>query len=356
MERLAPEWQDLHEVAAFRSLYNEPAFCLSWIKHFGADAQAPHARPMVIAVRNHGRLEAILPLRLITSHIGSLYKNLRPGRLRKMRIIQLGGLINAHTDDANMLVRAGCEAMAAEAMKRVASAQVWQGANLGFSPSGSPMTRVMRSMPCSIVMERERRSQLFLRFSGTYEEYLARYPSLHKKLRKARGRIERDFGPVTLDWWTGDEAVKTGFPTFVEVDAQSWKASTEGGEALTNSPLARSYYAELTERFARMGRAHVWVLRLNGMTAASEVTFESHGVLYTYKTSFKEMYATRGKHQPGFILNALIIEHAWPRFSGMDFMSVCDPKQWVCETYPVESEKRLSLDPRRWLRAVIASA
>jgi len=353
MERLAPEWQDLHEHAAHRSLYNEPALCLSWIRHFGAEARA---LPLIVTVRSEGRLDAVLPLRVVSSSIGGLANNLRPGRLRKIPIRQIEGLINAHSDDTNMLVREGCAQSAAEVLKQVISSQAGQSANLGYFPSDAPLTQVLRAMPCSVVVGREKRAMRFLRFTSTYEAYLAAHPELHRKLRRSNARLERDFGPVSLECWSGADAEEKGFPAFVEVDAQSWKAAASGGEALANSPLAHGYYAELTQRFARLGRAHVWVLRFNGITAGSVLSYESHGVLYAYKTSYKERFATSGGHHPGLVMHAMIHEQAWPRFAGMDFMSDWFQMEWKCETYPVDLEKRLSVNPWRWLRGLVRNS
>jgi len=353
MERLAPEWQELHESAAHRSLYNEPALCLSWIKHFGT---APPDSSFIIAIRHQGRLDAVLPLRVVSSCIGDLAKNLRPGRLRKIPIRQIEGLFNDHSDDTGMLVREGCGSSAAEALKQVLSSQSFQGAKLGFFPSDSPLTEALRVIPRSVVLERETRAVRFLPFMETYEAYLAAHPDLHRKLRRSKARLERDFGPVTLECWTGDEAVEKGFPAFVEVDAHSWKASTPGGESLANAPQARGYYEELTQRFARLGRAHVWVLRFDGITAGSLLSYESHGVLYAYKTSYKEMFATSGGHHPGLVMHAMIHEHAWPRFTGVDFMSDWFQKEWKCETYQVDLEKRISIDPWRWLRGLVRNS
>jgi hypothetical protein len=353
MERLAPEWQELYESAAHRSLYNEPAFCLNWIKHYGTESEG---RSFIIVVRCQGRLDAVLPLRLVSSRIGDLAKNVRPGRLGKIPIRQIEGLFNDHSDDTNMLVREGCVPSAAGALKQVLSSQSYQGARLGFFPSDSPWTEVLRAVPRSVVVERETRAVRFLRFTSTYEEYLAAHPDLQRKLRRSKARLERDFGPVALECWTGDDAVEKGFPAYVDVEAHSWKASTPGGESLANAPQARGYYEELTQRFARLGRAHVWVLRFDGITAGSVLSYESHGVLYAYKTSYKEMFATSGGHHPGLVMHAMIHEHAWPRFTGMDFMSDWFQKEWECETHPVDLEKRISLDPWRWLRGLVRNS
>ena len=353
MEQLVPEWQDLHQHAAHRSLYNEPALCLSWIKHFGTE---PQDLSFIIAVRQQGRLDAVLPLRVVSSRLGSLAKNLRPGRLRKIPTRQIEGLFNDHSDDTNMLVREGCEQSAAEALQQVLSSQLYQSARLGFFPSDSPLTQVLREIPRSVVVGRETRAVRFLRFTSTYEAYLAAHVDLHRKLRRSKARLERDFGPITLECWTGDDAVEIGFPAYVEVEAHSWKASTAGGEALANAPQAHGYYAELTQRFARLGRAHVWVLRFNGITAGSLLSYESHGVLYAYKTSYKEMFATSSGHHPGLVMHAMVHEHAWPRFTGMDFMSDWFQMEWKCETYPVDLEKRISVDPWRWLRGLVRNS
>ena len=257
--------------------------------------------------------------------------------------------MNSHSDQTNILVREGCEASAAKALAQVLRACGWQRMNLGFMPS--ELASALGDPPGAYLRRRTERAMRYVPFEGTYESYLAAHPGLKTKIGRARRRLERDFGPITLDQWSGLDAVEKGFPSFVEVDAASWKARKQGGEALVRAPLPLAYYLGLTERLAQNGQVHVWVLRLGGSPAAAELTFEANGLLYDYKTSFSEKFASKGDQKPGFVMLSLVIEHAWPHFTGIDFISDSFEMGWAYETYRVQSDERIATNPWHWFRS-----
>jgi hypothetical protein len=91
----------------------------------------------------------------------------------------------------------------------------------------------------------------------------------------------------------------------------------------------------------------------NGSLAAAELSFESNGILYTYKASYKEIFAPKRACRPGFVLCSLVIENSWPFFSGMDFMSSDGfSREWKGENFSFE--KRKFITSRIWRRGFVS--
>lgn len=349
MEAVRPEWSALFADAAFQSFYCEPDYCLNWIEHYGMitveGRSLPPARPVLLLGRATpgGRLDLVLPLRAVPS------SRSLPG----LTLWSLEGLVNIHSDESALLVRRECEAAAARAVERLIRASRWHRVALGSFVAGSATADVLSRVrvPRTRCYRRRERDLLWLSLEGSFAEFLAARPRLRKHIVRARKRLERDFGPVSLECITGDDAIEQGFPLFVDVDARSWKAHKAGGEALVNAPRSRAFFEGLTRRFAADGRAHVWVMRLDGIPAAAELTYASHGRLYSFKTSFDRQFGARAGQRPGFLLHALIMEQIWDRFESYDFMGGWFHEEWDCLSYGMKSEELVSLDPIRFLTA-----
>ncbi|PQO24149.1 hypothetical protein C2I36_04385 [Rhodobacteraceae bacterium WD3A24] len=363
MERLRDEWLDLHAASAERTLYNHPDFCLSWLRHFGHHvASAPrseeahdgrHAHPFLMLARREGRLDAVWPLRLVQLRRPGPDAGLVTRLKRRLPIWTLDGLINSHTDHAKLLLRAGSEQIGGALVAHVCAKARWHRLNFGAHESATATGRALQAPPHTRETRRHHRHSRILRPTGHYSDYLAANPRLRKKIGRATRRLERDFGPLTLDWYSGDPAIERGFDIFVEVDAESWKHDADEGEALRDSPLPRAYYGELVRRFAALGRAHMCVMRLDGQPAAADLNFECDGVLYIYKTSYKEAFATKGHHRPGFVLQAMVTERGWQAFDAIDLMSDRFQREWQCDTYELVSQTRTATRPWRWLRSAL---
>lgn len=353
MEACKEEWEELYRNASYKWLYAEPHYCLNWLYHFGYDADigSPpqiikenlRAQPLLVLARQRGRLDLVLPLCISLtppSHLAfklvanwTLPPSEDPQELRERPAHLLRGLINAHSDYANILFRQGCDEFAKDVIAALIPSLGEQFIHLGFAPESSPPEKVLHSALASILVpvSTKVRRNLRMRFNGTFDQYLLSRPSLRKSVHGARRRLERDFGPISVELWTGAEALTKGFPAFVDIDGKSWKAVTPGGQALINAPLVRDYYYGLTERFSRTGRAYVWGLLLGGKVAAVELTFESQGVLYGYKLSYDESFSPKGRCKPGFVLRSMVLERAWHSFAAFDFMSDWLHKEWGCE-------------------------
>jgi hypothetical protein len=362
MEKLSDEWNDLFQNAIYRSLYGEPGFCLNWLEHFGKNARyAPTeysegdqtARPIVIVGRNAGRLDLLMPLKVSPLRFLRSGSHLINGLIHSLGLCQLTGLVNNQTDTTNVLIRRGSEEFALKAISYAIPRLPWHSLYLGAVPTDSPLFGILEEAlaPFTVPQSKKEESSVVLDFHGSFQAYLEGRDKLRQDVLRARGRLERHFGPSKLEWWKGPEAVEIGFPAFVEVDSQSWKAATPGGEALMHAPLPHKYYAGLVKRFAANNTAHVFALRLNGTLAAACLNFESNGVLYTYKTSYKDMFACKSC-RPGAVLMYSVIEHAWPVFAGLDFMGEWFSRHWKGENISFMKEKYMT---SRILRRNLAS-
>jgi hypothetical protein len=364
LEKLKDEWNNLFQNAVYRSLYREPEFCLNWIESFGQNVRysateySEHdqtARPIVIVGRSAARLDLLMPLKLSPLRFLRSGSHLINGLTNSLGLCQLTGLLNNQTDVTNILVRGGSENFAVKAISYAVSRLPWHSLYLGAVPSDSPLFRILEEAlaPFSIPQSTKEESTIVLDFHGSFRAYLEGRDKLRKDVLRARRRLEGDFGPLKLEWWKGQEAVEIGFPAFVEVDSQSWKATTPGGEALVHAPLPHNYYAGLVKRFASNNKAHVFALRLNGSLAAAELNFESNGILYCYKASYKEAFAPKAECRPGFVLTSLVIEKAWSTFLRMDFMSDASVwRQWNGEN--VSFKKRKFITSRFWRRGLVS--
>jgi CelD/BcsL family acetyltransferase involved in cellulose biosynthesis len=362
MQALKDEWDNLFQNAIYHSLHGEPEFCLNWIEHFGKNVRyAPTeysehdqmALPIVIVGRNFGRLDLLMPLKINPLRFLRTRSHSINTLIHSLGLCQLTGLVNNQTDITNVLIRKGSEDFAVKAISYAISRLAWHSLYLGAVTSDSSLFGILEETLAvfSIPQSTKEESTSVLDFHGSFQAYLDGRDKLWKDVLQARRRLERDFGPLKLEWWKGQEAVEIGFPAFVEVDSQSWKATTPGGEALVHAPLPHNYYAGLVKRFASNNKAHVFALRLNGSLAAAELHFESNGILYAHKSSYKEAFAPKGKCRPGFVLTSLVIEKAWSTFLGMDFMSDASMwRQWNGEN--VSFKKRKFITSRVWRRGL----
>lgn len=361
MERHITAWRDLFQHSLYRSVGGEPDFCVNWFEHFGIDKNwAPNdsmrhkparpARPFFVMGWRDGRLDALLPLRIVPTRAAYMHGQPYPQWLGRFPTQSLQGFVNAHSLITGILVRDGSGCFASDMIRRVVSSLRWQTIDLGLIPDDDDLGHVIRSAlrGVAIAMPDELFRDHRVAFNGCYNDFVAARASLRKNNHQTCKKLESTFGTAELRRWSGHDAVKWGFPAFLEVDGQSWKAMERGGESLNDHADIRDYYANLIARFAASGRAHVFGFFLGGNLAAAMLCLESDNMLYIYKTSYKEAYAAAPRCRPGAGMLKLFVEQNWDRFRGVDFMSQTYPEEWRSDKI-VFSRKRY-VAASRWHR------
>jgi hypothetical protein len=329
------QWQALFDRAQDRTLFGEPDFCLNWYAHFGRcadlhppegpEAESDRSRPWLVLGGEGDALDFALPLRIVRTRVA---RSTYPWALGLIPVPAVIGLLNAHNRMSSVIIREGADGATvpiAAALARVP----WRVAIFGMTAEDSPLWPSLEVATASLGRPMERRDDANARLSldGTFGEHLGKHRTLRKDVGYARRSLEREFGPIEVECLRGPDAVRRGFPGFVDVDRESWKIAA-GGESLATAPRARRFYEGMVEAFACGDRCAVWILRLRGEPAASVLSFFSGGVLYTYKISHKAKFATHNRLRPGFVLLSFVIERSWGTCTAIDFMSGTIPREW----------------------------
>jgi len=313
-------WWELFHNAECQHLMSSPDFCINWLAHFCHTSNyVPYHVPakeeldskiqyQCFIAKDEEKLHAIVPLRLLTPRWLPTPKKC------------LMGLLNSHTFASNFLVRSGRSDVLEILLKYICDFQSWDILWLGAIPVHSwPFVKgSLRSLETAGHHKEDLEGYLTHRieYQGTFSEFVSASKKW-KKIKYYRRTLEKYFGALSIEVFYGSDALSQGFPIFIEVDAESWKASK--GEALSHFPAIEAYYQELVSRLAALGYAEVWVLKISGEPAAATLHFSMGGVQYLYKISFKEKFV-RSHGSPGIVLCSYVLEQSWGRNRSHDFM------------------------------------
>lgn len=323
---LRADWERLWSQDGTADIFASFDWFANWWRHFGhgeqSDALMVHDGHGLFAVPGRewtmrvcvvrdaqGAPLAILPL----AHVHGVFAGI-PCRVLATPVndqAPRAGFIASRFDAE--VVAALCEALLAE--------RDWQMLLLlGLPAAGARVAALVEGMAGRGVPVASRISwgSAYLRFAGTYEQFVAGGRKLHfrRSLVKAENGLKK-LGDLTLEAFTGARAVEIGMELFLEIDAASWKSHS--GESVALTPNLRTYYLDLCGRLGSAGRAEVWVLRVGGTPAAAFFCLHDGRARYTLKSSFRETFG--GARSPTFVLLSRIIRQTWgSNATGIDFV------------------------------------
>ena len=198
---------------------------------------------------------------------------------------------------------------------------------LGFLDADGPTHRVFSGTLQQAGYRLRRRTALhspYMRLTGSWEDFLARWPSKKRSdLRRRRRRLDEQ-GVVSLEVHDGtrnlDDLLTEGF----DVEASGWKGS---GSTSITAEGTEGLYREAAAWAASQGKLRLGFLRLDGQAIAFDYSFEARSTHYLLKTGFRPDYSA---YSPGKLLRAFMIEHAFAdRIETYDFVG--DNDKWKLE-------------------------
>lgn len=140
--------------------------------------------------------------------------------------------------------------------------------------------------------------------SGDFETYWqARSRSLRDDLKNKWNRLKKDGRNHELRSFSTPPDVASALARYSVLEGRSWKA--EQGTAVALGTTQGNFYADVLDRFARLGQATVYELHIDGELAASEIVLRGGRMSVLLKTTHAEAFQ---RYAPGYLLDQLVLE------------------------------------------------
>ena len=279
IETIAAEWDTLAD-RIDAPPFLRPGWAGAWWRAFGAGALE------VLAVRNAGRLAAVVPLQ-------------RRGGV-------VASLSNWHTPQF------GAVGEDEPALRELAAALFATGGRrttLTFLDPASADTQAW------LAAARSHRYRLLIRtlerppyldLEGSWQAYEAQRPAkLRRDLDRRMRLLERE-GTVSLEVSDGSERLDELLAEGFRVEGSGWKS--EQGTAIESRPETRGFYTEVAGWAARAGWLRLAFLRLGSRPVAFQYALESGGCYYFLKGGFDAAYL---RFAPGKLLLRAMLQRSF---------------------------------------------
>jgi CelD/BcsL family acetyltransferase involved in cellulose biosynthesis len=287
---LRDEWSDLLRSSAGRNPFLTWEWLYAWWTHF---ARTDGLR--LIAVRSGSELIAMAPLRLINAPLDWFSR------------LEFLGTGDAGSDYLDVIVRRGREDDAVGALAEFLASR--------------PMTLRLRHLPpASIAAQLAQRLRgagwgsecaddgtcPVVELSGhTFESFLGTLGASHRaNIRRRLRALHQEFD-VRLVRITRHEDRQRALAALAGFHASRY--AERGGSTTFSAPAARAFHEDATRLALDGGWLRMYVLSVDGVTAAVMYGFNDGGRFFFYQHGYDETYAA---HSVGLVLMALTIDAA----------------------------------------------
>jgi CelD/BcsL family acetyltransferase involved in cellulose biosynthesis len=239
--------------------------------------------------------------------VGVLCVVVTPHRLFGHTHPRLRAPYDSHTRSGDALLAKGREVEILQALLAALRRAIpgYLGLELrGVREGSRTLVALECGLPRSVIVRADDRYGLFVRTSGTYEDFQARLsPGFRKNLRSTHKRLAKLPG-VEIESLTGDRTTEADLARFTAIEASGWKG--HAGTALALSQPLVAFYSTLLRNLAEQGWLVWCFLDADGRTIAGNLMVRFGSSLIGLKTAYDESFA---RFSPGKI----IFEHTAQR-------------------------------------------
>ena len=292
-EALRPEWEELLEASAAKSVFLTWEWLFSWFRSCGGGAPLE-----LLTLRSGTRLDAVLPLVRLPQRLAWL-------RVPTLRLLGTGWV---GSDDLDLIARRGCEV---EAARHLADHLASERAVLRFD-----RLRQSSSAAALLAGELGRRGWVIGRTPTeicpvidlrglSWDAYLGRLGNEHRyavrrKLRSVAKRYD-----VRFEQATSEASRREALAVLLDLHLGRWRQ--RGGSTAFDRPELRAFHEEFTGRALERGWLRLYVLRLDGRPAAAFYGMRYGESLAFYQSGFDPELSAAS---PGVVLMAMAIQRA----------------------------------------------
>ena len=287
---LGPQWNELLRASAADNPFLTWEWLHSWWIHLRESAGL-----RLFVVRSGDELIAIAPMRLVNS---ALYWFSR---------LEFLGTGHAGSDYLDLIVRRGHEAQALAALGRYFTAnQVAMRFNhLAPSSLAARLAEQAAVDGWTSTIADDGTCPVIPLAGLTFDGYLATLGSSHRANFRRRLKALGQQFELRFDQVTAHRERCDMLAALIAFHERRWKE--QGGSSAFITPAVVAFQDEVTRRALESGWLRMYVLRLNGETAAVMYGFNYGGRFYFYQHGFDDKYKA---HSVGLVLMGLTIRAA----------------------------------------------
>ncbi|WP_380171101.1 GNAT family N-acetyltransferase [Kineococcus sp. DHX-1] len=281
VQKLAHDWQALHDAAGEANPFTGPDWALTWLDHFAGD---PRHEPLVLEVRDGDRLVGIAPL---------YRRSVLRGLATLVQPIGTGSLWIGPYEQPALLTDPTCARDVARAVvgHLCADPTGWDVAQFAlgenvpwFEPEWLPDWSYT-------LLQRRTRPSAVLRLEGVDNVYAGRR-NLKESLRRARNRLTREVG---ADGWsvrrvTDPALLPAAFDRLVALHGE--RSQLRDGRPvhadIYADPRVLAYLRDVVTRAGEHGGASVYELLVGETVEASQLVLHTRSASYSSTSGVSE--------------------------------------------------------------------
>jgi CelD/BcsL family acetyltransferase involved in cellulose biosynthesis len=321
IEAIEDEWRELCREGPCNAPFFRPEWIAASIRAF-----APQQRLLLITVREHGRLTAVIPL--LEEKI--VRYGLRFIKLRGAANVQHScrfDLIYGDCDDVGKIVRTVWSCLRSLPDWHVVEVPIVPqgGAAEGLlnaaQEKGFPIFRFTQRQSPYILLTRDESANDFSRFAVNAH--------FRQNLRRRWRKLEAN-GPLTLRRLEKGDA--SALQQFYRLEQSGWKGRK--GTAIACSKQLREFYDSVAQSAERFGYLSLYFLEQNDSVIAAQFGLTCNGCYWLLKVGYDENYAEYG---PGHLMTWAVLRDCLERgLSQIDFLgqSAKWKSEWASEVRP----------------------
>jgi CelD/BcsL family acetyltransferase involved in cellulose biosynthesis len=291
LESLQADWNELLERCSDATIFQTWEWAYSWRRHFDQDA-----RPMVLAVRDSGKLIGLAPLEIV----------IMTGGFRCLRLMATDS-----SDYMNFLLD---DQMADQTLSIIADwlethLQLWDVMDLHQIPESSLLLRpgVFGGNGRLVARKLAQETCHFISLPSTWDSFLATLGTNTRRDVRANERaIFKNFESVEVRQAEGP-LIDEFMNAFFTLHSKRWEDRGEAG--LVADQRMRDFCLEVSHRTAKEGRLALFGLRLNDEIEAVWFGFSLRDKAYPYLGGFNSEPEFR-KFSLGATLMAFAVRNA----------------------------------------------
>lgn len=294
LEGWIPAWEEILRQNPSLSIFSTPEWLGCWWRTFAANRQMV----TLAFIAEDGDLAGLAPF--YVDYIETPFRK----KLSHLRLIGDG---SGDSDNLDLIARPGLEGACAQALFRwLDENRAWDVCSLNtlFKDSltvnalaneleQACWTVTSETCPCSAI-----------HLPGSWAEYVEQLlPEFRPLVTRYPRKLERQY-QVKVRRCECFADLETGLDALFSLHTKRWALAKESGSF--GSQQRREFYQTMGKRFLQKGWLELWVLDLDGTTAAAQFCFRYRDTVYILQEGFDPGFAA---NKVGYALRAAMLKH-----------------------------------------------